>query len=184
MKRGRRAFTLLEAMISLALMSLLLSVVASLMRDASILIRQANLDPLTAVQSALETVSRDLRCAYQINQCNHLGVDLLRIDPGDMARVPDPLPTPAGSFLLHDPGATTRIRYYMSGQEFRCRSTFSDGSDEDLESTAGISGFEAQRIQPGLVQLSASAQDTHSNPVKVVSLRTLVVLHLPEQVMP
>ncbi|MBN9418150.1 hypothetical protein ABS71_20430 [bacterium SCN 62-11] len=184
MRRGGAGFTLLEALVSLALMSIVLSVVASLMRDSSILMRQANLDQLAGVQAALEVVAGDLRSAYQINQCDSAAVELTMIDPGDTARIPDPLPTPPGSFRMHDAAASLTRRYYMAGEEFRCKSTFSDGSEEELEVAGGVNGFDAQKVHPGLVELSASTQDNNSNPVKVVSLRTLVVLHLPPQVMP
>lgn len=184
MKKRSRGFTLLEALVSLALMSIVLSVVASLMRDSSIIMRQANLDQLAGVQAALEVVAGDLRAAYQVNQCDSAAVELVKIDPGDTARIPEPLPTPPGSFKLHDPSASMTRRYYMAGEEFRCKSSYSDGSEEELEVAGGVNGFAAQKVRPGLVELSASTQDNNSNPVKVVSLRTLVVLHLPPLVMP
>ncbi|MBX3169612.1 MAG: prepilin-type N-terminal cleavage/methylation domain-containing protein [Candidatus Eremiobacteraeota bacterium] len=184
MKRLRAGFSLLEALVSLALMSILLGVVASLMRDSSILMRQADNDQLAGIQSALDSVARDLRAAYKINQCDSAAVEVVKIDPADTARLPNPLPTPAGTFKLHGAAASITVRYYVDADTLRCKTTFSDGSEDDLEATAGISGFDAQKIHPGLVELSASSQDTSSNPVKVVSLRTLVVLHLPPQVMP
>lgn len=184
MRRRASGFTLLEALVSLALMSILLGVVASLMRDSSILMRQADHDQLAGIQSALESVARDLRSAYQVNQCDSSAVEVLKIDAADGARLPDPLPTPAGTFSLHGPTASTKVRYYVDVDILRCQLTYSDGSEDDLEAVAGISGFDAQLVHPGLAQLSASSQDTSSNPVKVVSLRTLVVLHLPPQVMP
>ena len=184
MRRRCKGFSLLEALITLTLMSILLGVVASLMRDASILMRQANADPMVGLQSALATVAADLRCAYKINQCDNAAVDIVRLDPWDTERVPYPLPNPAIPFSLHGPTSSRNVRYFVQDGTLWCQTDYADGSSETSEVAPGISAMDGSQPQPGLVQLAVSTQDTSTNPVKVLSLQTLVVLHLPEQVMP
>ena len=184
MSRRRKGFSLLEAMITLTLMSILLGVVASLMRDASILMRQANADPMVGLQNALATISGDLRCAYKITQCDSAGVGIMKLDPWDTERVPYPLPDPAPSFSLHPAASTRGARYFVQDESLWCQSDYADGSSETWEVAPNISALGAQRTDPGLVQISLSTPDTSSNPVKVLSLQTQVVLHLPELVMP
>ena len=171
-------------MITLTLMSILLGVVASLMRDASVLMRQANADPMVGLQSALETISGDLRCAYQLNQCDSSAVEIVRLDPWDSERVPYPLPDPAPAFNLHGGTNSRRVRYFVQNEVLWCETEYADATSETNEMAPDISALDARRVKPGLVELSVSTQDTSSNPVKVLSIQTVVVLHLPELVMP
>lgn len=184
MTRKRHGFSLVEALITLTLMSILLGVVASLMRDASTLMRQANSDPLVDLRAAMEPICIDLRCAHKLNQCDSSAVEIVRIDPWNSARLPDPLPTPAGTFLLHGSDASLVVRYFVYGDSLWCETTFPDTSSETNEVAPSISAMGAALVKPGLVRLSLSSQDTTTNPVKVVSLETLVNLHLPPMVMP
>lgn len=184
MKRRSGGFSLLEALITLTLMSILLGVVASLMRDASILMRQANADPMVGLQASLTTIAADLRCAYKLTQCDNAAVAIIRLDPWDTERVPYPLPNPAIPFSLHGVASSRTVRYFVQDSFLWCQTDFSDGSSETYEVAPGISAMDGSFRKPDLVDLSLSTQDTSSNPVKVLSLQTQVVLHLPEQVMP
>lgn len=184
MKRRSSGFSLLEAMITLTLMSILLGVVASLMRDASTLMRQANSDPMVSLQAVLELVSGDLRCAYKVNQCDGAAVELVRLDPWDTARLPDPLPYPAQPFHLHGSENSRVVRYFVQDDSLYCKTDYPDATSETIEISPGISALGGQFLRRGLVQLSASTRDLSSNPVRVLSLETQVVLHLPELVMP
>lgn len=176
---------MLEALITLTLMSILLGVVASLMRDASILMREATADPLVGLQVALEPVCGDLRCAYKVTQCDSTAIELYRLDPRDTARLPDPIPSPApASFALHGSNASLVLRYYVYQDSLWCDTTFPDTSTETVEVAPGVSAMAAGFLQPGLVGLSMSTQVPNSSPVQVVSLQTQVGLHLPPLVMP
>lgn len=184
MRRKPSGHSLLEALVSLALVSVLLGVVASLMRDTSILMRRATDDGLAALQTALALISSDLRSAYQINQCDGLALEIVRIDPWDTARLPNPLPTPEEPFKMHGSDASIQVRYYQSGTSLKCKTTYSDGAFDDLEAVSDVLGFSASRVNPGLIELTVSTQDKNSNPVRVITLTTLVLLHLPPTVMP
>lgn len=181
MRRKRRGFSLLEALITLTLMSVLLGVVASLMRDASLLTRQANADPLVALQAALEPVCADVHCAYQVNQCDSSAVEIVRLDPSITSRLPS---TPPTAFTLHGSDASLKVRYFAYADSLWSETTYPDTSSETNEVAPGISALDGQLVKPGLVQLSISTQDNTSNPVKVVSMYTLVEVHRPPQVMP
>ncbi|MFN8610732.1 MAG: prepilin-type N-terminal cleavage/methylation domain-containing protein [Vulcanimicrobiota bacterium] len=185
MKNRKLGFSLLEALVSLSLMSVLLGVVAALMHDTSTLMRVAANNDLLPLTTALDQISTDLRAAYQINQADAAGIELLKLDAWDTTRLPDPIPTPVpGTFSLHPAATTLKVRYTQVNGSLRCEITFPNGDIEDDEAVVGIDGLSANRLQPGLIELSVSHQDTSSNPVKVISLTTRVSLHLPPQVMP
>ncbi|MBS2038956.1 prepilin-type N-terminal cleavage/methylation domain-containing protein [bacterium] len=185
MKRAKTGFSLLEALLSLSLMSVLLGVVASLMHDTSALLRQAGKGDMLPLQTALELMSTDLRAAYKINRVDASGLELLKIDSADTSRLPNPIPVPPpASFSLHAAASSRKIRYYQLNGVLHSELTYPNGDTEDYEAVGGIDGLDASLLERGLVEISVSHQDNNSNPVKVISLTTRVVLHLPAQVVP
>lgn len=185
MKQRKFGFSLLEALVSLSLMSVLLGVVASLMHNTSTLMRVAANNDILPLQSALDQMAIDLRAAYKLNQADAVGLELLKLDPWDQSRLPNPLPNPLPlNFSLHTASNSLKVRYFILNGSLRREVTFPDGDIEDDEAVVGIDGMTASLVQPGLVELSASHQDNSTNPVKVISLTTRVSLHLPPQVVP
>ena len=141
---GRKGFTLLEAVITLMLVSVVFGVAADILGDACRVMSfsRAKSNSTQAVQQGLTRICAEAREAFQIDGTG-LELALLKVDPA------------ADRFPATAPGTRSpythqlRVRYYTSGGQL-CREV--DGSQQVVAD--GVTGLMCQVLPGGSLEVS------------------------------
>lgn len=143
------AFTLMEAILTTALLAVVLVTVGSLSsRYANLLLFDSGKErTLNAMQVAVDRIRNEVREGVQLADptgATPVGaIDFQRLDPDTMsARLPWPLPPPAG-WDPADPADLVRIRYTVVGGDLVRQVTPPSGPTETEVLANGVTGLQA-----------------------------------------
>lgn len=142
--RRSRGFTLLEAVITLMLVSVVFGVAADILGDACRVMSfsRAKSNSTQAVQQGLTRICAEAREAFKIDGTG-IELALLKVDPTPQ-RFPSPAP-PNWSPYTHQ----LRVRYYTSGGQL-CRDV--DGIKQVVAD--GVTGLRCRTLPGGSLEVS------------------------------
>jgi prepilin-type N-terminal cleavage/methylation domain-containing protein len=174
--RRPRGFTLVEALLTIALIALILGFVANICNEYARIIKFSTKKDKTVInaQMASERVKNELAEAVSIllpaDGTSSSELRFERIDPCNASRLPEnPSPTPA-SWNPADSSWKVTVRYYVEDQTLFREST-SPGRAAVIERLAdGIAGFSCSSLSEGAYQINASYLEDN-NVVKALNVR-------------
>jgi|JI10StandDraft_1071094.scaffolds.fasta_scaffold851225_1 type II secretory pathway pseudopilin PulG len=153
----RRGFTLVEALGSMFVMSLLLGCIGLLMESYSSVSRRSTAKDQAVVGAnlALSHLRDELSSAVTMSHPATSAPDTIlqfqRVDPNyqsatSLDRMPSPLtpPLPA-SFDPYDPSYLVDVRYLLQGDRLMRLVTSASGISSQMEVASGLAGFSGQR---------------------------------------
>lgn len=157
---GQRGFTVLEALMSLGLICLVLSILGSLLMSySSVMLHQGGRQKtLMGCQVATESVRRDVSSAIVVTAPTSSTLHIEQIDPLVSSRLPKPLPDPPNaSWKPHDPADRVQIDYQLSGTSVMRRLTLSNGTTFEDNVTDEVDGLDFSILANKNVQVTATA---------------------------
>jgi len=179
----RRGFTVLEALMSLGLICLVLSILGTLLMSYSrILMRQGDHQKsLLGCQVAVESVRRDVGSAIAFSVPSSDQLHIEQIDPLVTSRLPLPVPDPpAASWRPHPSGDRIKIDYRLVGTSVLRKVTLSGGATFEDNVTDEVDGLDFDIEGNGNLQVTASALIQGN----LQRWRVEVGQHLPEKLYP
>ncbi len=155
----KAGFTLLETLLTMLLLSMVLTVFASLVSGYTRVMRFVNSKDraLSGLHSGLSLAAHELTSAVQVTSPNTVTpvgtLDFSRIDPVDPNRFPATAPL---SWDPLDPTFQIRVRYLMVGETLMREETPRTGSPQMQAVANGLKSFSVALISPGVVELKAT----------------------------
>lgn len=153
----QKAFTLLEALITMALVSTVFGILVVLLKDASKVVSVSNQKDAarTAGQIGLERVCNELWEATAVDSPSTVGsgsstLTFEKVDPTSTNRLPTPIPTPPGTFNFADPSFHLTVTYTLTGNRF-IRSVGPRGGapTSHMQVAENVVGFTCTPFGPG-----------------------------------
>lgn len=164
-KAHTKAFTLIESLVTILLVSLVFGAIASLLHGVFRTLRyqSAKVAILQVGQFALERISNEAREANELVSASSSTLVLKKIEPSS-ARLPSP-PFTATSW---DPlGSVSTIRYTLAGTKIVREVTSQAGVTTRTTVADQIVGFVVRESEPGGLEIAVSVQEeTKVTPVK------------------
>ena len=162
----RRAFTLLEALVTMALVATVFGTLVVLLQDSSRVVNLSNQKDAarSAGQVGLERVCNELWEATAVDSPAAAGVDATiltfeKADPSATTRLPTPIPEPPGAFNVADPAFHLTVSYELSGRRF-IRSVGPRGGTPTIrmEVAENVAGFTCTQFGRGQYYLKLTVE--------------------------
>lgn len=167
-----RAFTLAEAMISMAMISLILGLAASIFVGYTRIRRQATPHErnLTLGYSALERMRGEFGAAAEVFRPDPSSTALFstltlnKLEPTNLTRLPDP-PDPGAVFEPADPGHYCQVQYSVVGGQLLRNCWAGAFSSQEIVIPENVQGLTTQFISPGGVHIQLNLREETANRV-------------------